>query len=341
MIKIAINGFGRIGRVVLRAALTSYADQVEVVAINTSGSMDASGWAHLLVYDSVYGRFGKKVEVGGENKEELGVLKIEGKNYPILGEKEPGKIPWLKYEPDVVLESTGVFHTQKDCQAHLKAGAKKIIISAPAKDETPVYLIGVNADRYKGEKIVSNGSCTTNCVAPVVRVISENFSLSKAVVSTIHAYTSSQELVDGSSDDLRRSRAAAVNIVPTKTGAADAVAKVIPQVEGKFDGFAFRVPVVDGSLCDFTFVLDQAVTQSRINQAFDHASIDPSYKGVLGVTKEPLVSTDIIGTKFSAIVDLSMTRVVDKNLVKVAAWYDNEWAYACRMIELAALISKA
>ena len=340
MIKIAINGFGRIGRVAFRAALTNYADQIEVVAINTSGSMEASGWDHLLTYDSVYGRFEKEVEVGHGNREELGVLKIEGKNYPILGEETPGKIPWSKYAPDVVLESTGVFRTQKDCQAHLKAGGKKIIISAPAKDETPVYLIGVNADSYKGEKIISNGSCTTNCVAPVTRVIDENFALSKAVVSTIHAYTSSQELVDGSSDDLRRSRAAAVNIVPTKTGAADAVAKVLPQMEGKFDGFAFRVPVVDGSLCDFTFVLDQAVTEARINQAFDHASIDPSYQGVLAVTKEPLVSTDIIGTKFSAIVDLSMTRVVDKNLVKVAAWYDNEWAYACRMIELAALISR-
>lgn len=340
MVKIGINGFGRIGRTTFRLALTSYADQVEVVAINTSGSMDAAGWAHLLSYDSVYGRFDKKVEVDKGEGEELGVLRIEGNSFPLLTQTNPAKIPWSKYEADIVLECTGVFRLQKEAQKHLKAGTKKVIISAPTKDDTPVYLIGVNSEQYKGEKVISNGSCTTNCVAPVVKVIKENFSLSKAFVSTIHAYTSSQELVDGSSDDLRRGRAAAVNIVPTGTGAAIATSKAVTGLKDKFDGLAFRVPVVCGSLCDFTFVLDQAVTAIKVNQAFDRASGDPRYRGVLEVTSSPLVSTDIVGTTASAIVDLALTCVVDGNLIKVVAWYDNEWAYCCRLVELAVVVGQ-
>jgi len=340
MVKVGINGFGRIGRATFRAALGPYVDRVEVVAINTSGSMDAAGWAHLLGFDSVYGRFEKKVEVDKGGAGELGVLRIEGNSFPLLGQKNPARIPWQKYGAEVVLECTGVFRSSRDSRGHLKAGAKKVVISAPTKDDTPVYLIGVNADRYKGEKIVSNGSCTTNCVAPVVRVIKENFSLSKAFVSTIHAYTSTQELVDGSNPDLRRARAAAVNIIPTGTGAAIATCKAVSGIKDKFDGVAFRVPVVDGSLCDFTFVLDQVVTVKRVNRVFDKASGDPRYQGVLEVATLPLVSTDIIGTSASAIVDLSFTRVVDGNLVKVIAWYDNEWAYVCRLIELAAQIGQ-
>jgi len=340
MIKIGINGFGRIGRAAFRAALTSYADKIEVVALNTSGSVRASSWAHLLAFDSVYGRFGKKVEVDKGQKGELGVFRIEGNSFPVLGQRNPAKIPWQKYGAEVVLEATGVFRLKKEAQKHLKGGAKKVIISAPTKDETPVYLMGVNSSFYKGEKIISNGSCTTNCVAPVVKVIKENFKFSKAFVSTIHAYTSSQELVDGSSKDLRRARAAAINIVPTGTGAAIATSKAVSGLKGRFDGLAFRVPVVCGSLCDFTFILDQTVTDKKINQAFDKASSDPRYQGILAITKEPLVSTDIIGSSFSAIVDFSFTRVIDGNLVKLLAWYDNEWAYCCRLLELAALIGQ-
>lgn len=331
MIKVAINGFGRIGRVAFRVALERYSDQVEVVAVNTSGSIDAAGWAHLLKYDTVYGKFPGEVQSDKEN------LIVNGKKYPILTERNPAKIPWKQYAPDVILECTGVFRTSKEAQGHLKGGAKRVIISAPARDATPTYLIGVNADRYKGE-IVSNASCTTNCIAPIAKIIMENFKVVKAEMTTIHAYTADQELVDGSHRDLRRGRAAAQNIIPTTTGAAEALMKVLPNLKGRFGALAIRVPVACGSLVDFTFVLDQTVRPKRVNQVLEQAA-GGDYQGIVEVIEEPIVSSDIIGSSASAIVDLSLTQVIDGNLVKIIAWYDNEWGYACRLVELAILVS--
>lgn len=340
MVKVAINGFGRIGRVAFRAALEKYKDQVEVVAINTSGSMDINGWAHLLKYDTVYGNFKGKIGVMGESKGELGKLLIGGRSYPVLGEKDPLKIPWEKYGVEVVLECTGVFRKSVDVQAHIKAGAKKVIMSAPAKDDTPTYIIGVNVDQYKGEKIISNASCTTNCIAPIAKIMRDNFNVVKASMTTIHAYTADQELVDGSHKDLRRARSAAQNIIPTTTGAADAMAKVLPSLKGKFDGFAIRVPVACGSLADFSFVLDKSVRVEKINQVFEAASGDSRYQGIVAVTKDPIVSSDVVENSASAVVDLALTKVIDGNLVKIIAWYDNEWGYSCRLVEMANIISQ-
>ncbi len=334
MVKIAINGFGRIGRVTFRAALEKYADRVEIAAINTSGSMDISGWAQLLKYDSIYGKFGEEVGVKKGEKGEIGRFVIGGQEYPILAEKKPDKIPWKKYDVEVVLECTGVFRTSKEAEGHLKGGAKKVIISAPTKDQTPTFLVGVNDDKYKGE-VISNASCTTNCIAPVAKIMMENFKVVSAMMTTIHAYTADQELVDGSHKDLRRARAAGLNIIPTTTGASEALSQVLPGFKGKFEGLAIRVPVACGSMSDFTFVLDQTVRAERINNVFEQASGREEYQGIIEVTKDPIVSTDIIKNSASAIIDLSLTRVTGGNLVKVVAWYDNEWAYSCRLIELA------
>lgn len=331
MIKIAINGFGRIGRVVFRAALERYSKQVKVVAINTSGSMEVAGWAHLLKYDTVYGKFPKTVKSDTDN------LIVEGKKYPVLAQREPAKIPWDQYGVDVVLESTGVFRTTKECEGHLTAGAKKVIISAPAKDDTPTYLVGVNAQHYRGEKIISNGSCTTNCIVPIVQIMKENFKVVKVAMTTIHAYTADQELVDGSHQDLRRARAAGQNIVPTSTGASEALVRVLPDFEGKFAGLAIRVPVVCGSLADFSFLLDQTVRVKQVNRVLDQAGAG-AYGGIVEVTSDPVVSSDVIGCPASAWVDLSLTGVLNGNLVKIIAWYDNEWGYACRLVELAVLM---
>lgn len=342
MIKVAINGFGRIGRVAFRAALERYGDKIEVVAINTSGSMDIAGWAHLLKYDTVYGKLQRELGQTTDNKgqrDEIGTLIIDGKKIPVLAQKEPGKIPWGQYKPDVVLEATGVFLTSKDCQGHLTAGAKKVIISAPAKDDTPTYLVGVNADRYQGEKIISNASCTTNCIAPIAKLMQENFHTNIGIMTTIHAYTADQELVDGSHKDLRRARAAASNIIPTTTGAAEALVRVLPDFQGKFNGLAIRVPVACGSLADFTFVLDHNARVERVNRILDQASAG-QYQGIIEVTNEPLVSSDVIGSSASALVDLNLTSVTAGNLVKIVAWYDNEWGYACRLVELADLVGQ-
>ncbi len=340
MIKIAISGFGRIGRVALRAILERYTDKVEVVAVNTSGSMDIYGWAHLLKYDSIYGKIEKEVKVKDPypKTKEIGRFLIGKLEIPVLAQRDPGKIPWKDYGVDIVLECTGVFRTSKDCQGHLLQGAKKVIISAPAKDETPIYLIGVNADSYKGEEIISNASCTTNCIAPIAKIMAENFKVVSATMTTIHAYTADQELVDGSHKDLRRARAASLNIIPTTTGASESLVKVLPLFKGKFEAFSIRVPVGCGSLADFTFVLDQTIKAERVNRVFDQASEEERYRGILEVTKEPLVSSDIIKNSSSAIVDLSLTKVVLGNLVKIVSWYDNEWGYSCRLVELAILV---
>jgi len=336
MIRVAINGFGRIGRIAFRVARTHYKKKVKVVAINTSGSMDIQGWAHMLKHDSVYGRFKENFKVETKKKgDKIGAFVFGKEKIPILAQRDPAKIPWDKYKVDVVIEATGVFTKGVDAKKHVLAGAQKVVISAPSED-TPSFVIGVNEDKYRGT-VINNASCTTNCVAPVTKIIWENFGIEKAMMSTIHAYTSSQELVDGSSKSLRRARAAAINIVPTTTGAARATVRVIPEIAGLFDGLAYRVPVACGSVSDFVFLVTKTTTVDEVNQVFKKAARG-KYKGIVEVTEEPLVSTDILGTRVSAIVDLNLTRVVDHDLVKVVAWYDNEWGYCCRLIEEVILV---
>jgi glyceraldehyde 3-phosphate dehydrogenase len=341
MIKLAINGFGRIGRIVFRQALLDFADEIDVVAINTSGSMDPEGWATLLKYDSTYRTFPKEIKVSEpQGSRETGSLLVDGKLYPLLAEKDPVKLPWFVYQPDVVIESTGVFRKASDAEKHLTAGADKVIISAPPKgDGAPIYLMGINEGKYKGEKIISNGSCTTNCVAPIVKLIRDKFGIEQAALTTIHAYTSDQELIDGSHKDLHRARAAALNIIPTETGAADSVVALFPDLKGKFAGSSIRVPVACGSYSDLTFKINQKTTIDELNSLFLKAA-NKSLKGILGVTTEPLVSGDIIGNPLSCLVDLCMTTVVADDFIEVGAWYDNEWAYSRRLLEEAIYIAK-
>ncbi|OGM69667.1 type I glyceraldehyde-3-phosphate dehydrogenase [Candidatus Woesebacteria bacterium RIFCSPLOWO2_01_FULL_44_14] len=331
---VGINGFGRIGRIAFRIALTKHADQIEFGAINTSGSMDTAGWAHLTNYDTVYRKFEKEIKSEEvDAPPQIGNLLVEGKEIPVLAEREPEKIPWSKYGVDVVIESTGRFTTEEDAQKHALGGAKRVVISAPTKGgNVGTYIIGVN-EADKSAQVISNSSCTTNCVAPVAAVIHAKFGIEKAAITTAHGYTDDQNLHDNSHKDLRRARAAAQNIVPTTTGAAISTTETIPELVGLFDGRALRVPVITGSITDFAFVVRKQVTVEEINQAFVEASNNSLYKGVLAVSDEPLVSSDIIGRSESAIVDLGLTQVVAGNLVKVFAWYDNEWGYANRLVE--------
>ncbi len=329
MINVAINGFGRIGRLALRVALKKYKEKMKIVAINTSGNMDTAGWAHLFEYDSTYRKYDGKVETRGDN------LIVDGIKIPFLAELNPKKLPWGKLGVDLVLECTGQFRKAEDANDHLAAGAKKVLVSAPPKGgNIGIYIMGINANKKGNDKVFSNASCTTNCVVPVAKVISQEFGVIKAGMTTIHAYTSDQRLLDNSHKDLRRARSAAVNIVPTSTGAADAVGAVLPELAGIFDGMAIRVPVVTGSLTDFTFLVKRKVTVEAVNQALIKAS-KTYLKGILGVTDKPMVSGDIIGCEYSSLVDLEMTRVIDGDLVKILSWYDNEWGYVLRMLELA------
>lgn len=339
MVKTAINGFGRIGRLAFRVALQNYSDQIEIVAINTSGSLDVAGWAHLLRYDSVYGKFGKQIQIenSGGVEPEIGAMIIDGRRYPILAQREPSRIPWNKYGANVIIESTGVFTSKEGAKQHFIGGAKKVVISAPAKDDSVgTYVLGAN--EYKGDhNIISNASCTTNCVAPVAAILQAKIGVKKAMLSTIHGITAEQNVVDGSppgghSADLRRARAFQ-NIIPTTTGAAIAATKAVPELAGLFDGVAIRVHVLAGSIIDFTFVTARTTTVEEVNNIFKEAAQDPRWKGIVATTDEPLVSSDIIGRTESAIVDLNLTRVVDGDLVKVMAWYDNEWGYATRLVE--------
>lgn len=337
-IKVGINGFGRIGRQTFKVALEH--PEVEVVGVNDL--IPTSVLAHLLKYDSVYGRYHHKVEFDETN------IIVDGKKYPVSAEKDPTMLPWGKLGADVVIESTGRFTDSEKAGAHLKAGAKKVIISAPAKDEgvTPTIVLGVNQDTYTGQNIISNASCTTNCIAPVLAVMQETFGVEKAFMSTIHSYTAEQNLVDGpppggKSNDLRRARAAALNIIPTTTGAAISATQAIPSLKGKFDGVSFRVPTPVGSLSDFTMLLKKNTTKEEINQAFIDASKTDRFKGILEVTDEPIVLSDIVGNPASSIVDLALTQVVDGNFVKVVAWYDNEFGYSHRLVEEAIMVGKS
>lgn len=347
-IKVGINGFGRIGRLAFRVGTLKHANEIEFAAINTSGSMPTSGWAHLVNYDTTYRKFEKEVTFEELKKPEevtdadplIGNLIIENKKIPVLAQKDPVKIPWSKYNVDVVIESTGKFTTEEDVKKHAQAGAKRVVISAPAKGgNVGTYIIGVN--EFKGDAtVLSNSSCTTNCVAPVAAVIHSKFGIEKAAITTAHGYTDDQNLHDNSHKDLRRARAAAANIVPTSTGAAISTTETIPELKGLFDGRALRVPVLTGSITDFAFVTKRDVTVDEVNEAFKEAAENPIYKGILGVTNEPLVSSDIIGRTESSIVDLALTQVIGGNLVKVFAWYDNEWGYTNRLVEQVIRVGK-
>ena len=325
MIRVAINGFGRIGRMVFRAG---YKDpEIDFVAINDL--TDTRTLAHLLKYDSVHGRFDGEVGFT-ENS-----LIINGKEIKVFAERDPEKLPWRELNVDVVVESTGFFTKRELAAKHLSAGAKKVLISAPSPDADITIVKGVNEHVYDKEKhhVISNASCTTNCLAPIVKVLNDNFSVVHGFMTTIHAYTSNQKIVDGPHHDLRRARHAAINLVPTTTGATKAVELVIPELRGRLRGMAIRAPVADGSIVIFDCKIGKQVSVEEVNNLFKNVS-KYHLKGVLDYTEEPVVSTDIIGNPHSTIFDASLTKVIDGNLVQVVGWYDNEWGYSCRMIDI-------
>jgi glyceraldehyde 3-phosphate dehydrogenase len=339
-LRIGINGFGRIGTVALRAILSEKYD-VEVAAINTKGDLRMEAYVNQFKFDSVYGRMAMKVgwsepQKGGE----IGRLDVGENSIPLLGEADPTKIKWGEYGVEAVLECTGAF-TDMKAAGHLRAGVKKVVISAPAKDpKIPVYVLGVNEKRYKGETVVSNGSCTTNCVAPIVKLIDEKVGFQEGVLTTVHAYTTNQNIVDGSGKDPRRARAAAINIVPTLTGAAEAVIACYPEAKGRFAGTAIRVPVICGSYSDLTFKMVRKTNIDEINTIFEEASVSPELVGKLKVSYEPLVSSDIIGNNASCVIDTMMTKVIADDMISIGAWYDNEYGYSCRLVEMAIFICK-
>lgn len=334
-IRLGINGFGRIGRQAFKLALEN--DEIEVVGINDLTSPETL--AYLLRYDSNYGKYHKEVRFDETH------LIVDGNKYEVFAEKEPEMLPWGKLKTDVVIESTGRFTDSEKASAHLKAGAKKVIISAPAKDEgiTPTIILGVDEKDYTGQPIISNASCTTNCIAPVIEILHLKFGIEKAMMTTIHSYTAEQNLIDGpppglKSTDFRRARAAAVNIIPTSTGAAISATQAIPELKGVFHGLSMRVPTPVGSLSDFVILLKKDVTIEDVNNAFIQASNSPEYSRFIETTTEPIVSRDIVGNPHSAIVDLSLTQVMDGNFIKVVAWYDNEFGYSNRLVEEVILV---
>lgn len=330
-VNVAINGFGRIGRAVFKLCLRQ--KNINVVAINDL--TDPATLAFLLMYDSCYGRYEKKV---GSTKD---AIVIEGKKYPILSQKDPAVLPWKAMNVDIVIESSGIFTDKEKAGLHIKAGAKKVIITAPAKGNIKTIVMGVNENIIKkSDKILSNASCTTNCLAPVTDVVRRNFGIKKAIMTTIHSYTADQRLVDGPHKDLRRARAAALNIVPTTTGAAIATTQVIPQLKGKFDGTSIRVPTPVGSLCDIVYITNKNVDPKKVNDIFKKESRSAKLKNILVATEDPIVSTDIVGNPASSIVDLALTKVIEGNLLEVVAWYDNEWGYSNRVVDLVEYMNK-
>ncbi len=340
--KVAINGFGRIGRAFMRVAQAH--GELEVVAINDLGN--AENLAYLLKYDSVYGRAPFPVEASEHS------LIVGGKDIPVYAEADPGKLPWAKLGVDIVIESTGFFTSFEKAKVHLDAGAKRVVITAPVKDEAPegiagaTVLVGINDDKFEGSVITSNASCTTNAASPLMQILDETLGVEKAVLSTTHGYTASQNLVDGPvkrakyKDDFRDGRAGAHNIVPSSTGAAVAVAKAIPSLVGKFDGISLRVPVIAGSIADVTFISKKNTSVEEVNTILKKAAANERWKPVFSVTEEPLVSSDIVGSAHASIADLSLTRVIDGNLVKVLAWYDNEMGYTHALVEHVLRLSK-
>lgn len=342
MARVAINGFGRIGRQSFKAILDRYPQDLEVVAINDL--TDNATLAHLLRHDSTYGPFDGEVSAT-EDKISVTFYDEEGDEHHLdihaLAEKDPTKLPWRDLDIDIVIESTGRFTDADKARAHIQAGAKKVIITAPAKGEDLTICLGVNEDRYDPEvhHIISNASCTTNCLAPVAKVLNDRFGIRRGLMTTIHAYTMDQNLQDNVHKDLRRARAAGTNMVPTTTGAAKAVALVIPELKGKFDGFAVRVPTATVSMVDFVVQLERGASVDAINKAFREASETEEMEGILGVSDEPLVSSDFIGTTYSSVVDLALTMSMGDDFFKVVSWYDNEWGYSVRIADLTAFVA--
>ena len=327
--RVGINGFGRIGRNFFRAALEQGAD-IEIVAVNDL--TDNKTLAHLLKYDSITGRFQGEVSYDDEG------IVVDGKHIKVLAQRNPADLPWGELGVEVVVESTGFFTDGEKAKAHIEAGAKKVVISAPAKNVDGTFVMGVNEDKYDGAtmNIVSNASCTTNCLAPLAKVLEENFGIERGIMTTIHSYTGDQRVLDAPHKDLRRARAAALNMIPTKTGAAQAVALVLPELEGKFDGLAVRVPTPTGSLTDLTFIAKKEVSVEAVKAAVK-AAAEGELKGVLKYTEDPIVSTDIVGDPHTSIFDATETKVIG-NLVKVLSWYDNEWGYSNALVRLTALV---
>jgi glyceraldehyde 3-phosphate dehydrogenase len=338
-LRLAINGFGRIGRCFLRSALKDkeFMEMIDIVAINDMA--DAKTLAHLFKYDSVFGRFDGTVIVKDEDS-----LRVDGLDIGVMSEKEPSKLPWRDMTVDLVLESSGKFNDAKEAEKHITvAGAKRVIISAPAKGPDTTIVLGVNEDDFDNKKhhIISMASCTTNCLAPVAKVINDRFGIEKGYMTTTHAFTNDQSLLDFPHKDLRRARSATMSIIPTTTGAAKAIGSIIPELEGKIDGMALRVPVSSGSITDMVFTLKKEVTREEVNNALKRAS-EANFKGVLEYTEEPIVSADIVGNPHSSIVDGLSTMVLGNknNVVKILSWYDNEWGFACRLVSLIKFIAK-
>jgi glyceraldehyde 3-phosphate dehydrogenase len=336
-----INGFGRIGRTAFRVWWQYHRDELDLKVINTSGSMDIEAWVHLLKYDSNYGLLNETISSQRTHSTKevteadpvLGSITIGGRSITVTAQRDPAKIPWANFGVNTVIESTGAFTTKDKASAHLQAGAKLVIISAPPKGEgINTGILGVNELDPNGQ-VVSNASCTTNCVGPVAQVMHQVFGVKKAMLTTIHSYTDDQNLHDNSHKDLRRARAAAQNIVPTSTGAAISVTEVVPELKGLFDGLSMRVPTPVGSLSDMVFLVSRPTTIEEVNAAFVAASQEAKWQGILTVTNEEIVSSDIVGRRESSIVDLSLTNVVDGDLVKVISWYDNEYGYCNRLVE--------
>ena len=334
-VKVGINGFGRIGRQVYKAIYENHSDVLDVEAINDL--MDVETNAHLLKYDSTYGRFPGEVEARD------GDIYVDGELLKSYAERDPAKLPWGELGVDIVLECTGIFRDRPRAALHLDAGAKKVLLSAPGKGVDATFVMGVNEDEYdpQAHHVISNASCTTNCLAPVAKVVEDRFGIKRALMSTIHAYTNGQQILDMAYKDLRRARSAGVNIIPTTTGAAKAVSLVIPQLEGRFDGMAFRVPVVTVSVVDLTAELETDTTVEELNGALKAAANGGGWMGkVLDYTEEPLVSTDFIGSPYSSTVDGLATQLIGGNLVKIVTWYDNEWGYSMRLADLAAFVAE-
>ncbi|MEE8131901.1 MAG: type I glyceraldehyde-3-phosphate dehydrogenase [Candidatus Paceibacterota bacterium] len=331
MAKIAINGFGRIGRLFFRNAFNN--SDIEIVAINDLG--DVENLAYLLKYDTVYGRYEKEVK----GDKEKGILTVGDKEIKFFQQKDPTQLPWKDLGIDIVIESTGVFESFEKAKVHLDAGAKKVVLTAPAKDADgtlgKTVLMGINEGELQNINLSSNASCTTNAASPVIAVLSENPGIKKAILNTVHAYTATQTIVDSpvKGSDLRRGRAGAQNIIPSTTGAAKATTRVIKELEGKFDGIALRVPVINGSIADITFVSKKKTSVEEINDILRKAAESPQWKGILKTTEDPIVSSDIIGEPYGAIVDLKFTKVIDNDLVKVLSWYDNEWGYVETLVK--------
>ena len=331
--RIGINGFGRIGRQVLRAILERHPDTLSVAAVNDL--TDAKTNAHLFKYDSTYGRYPGRVEADGDS------MNVDGNQIAVVAERDPAKIPWSDFGVDIVVESTGVFTDASKAVGHLQGGAKKVVISAPASGEDMTIVLGVNDDRYdpKRHNIISNASCTTNCVAPMVKVLHDNFTVERGLMTTIHSYTNDQRILDQAHKDLRRARSAAINIIPTSTGAARACGLVIPDLQGKVHGMAMRVPTPTGSATDLVVDLGRKVSVEEVNQAFKEAAMEP-LKDILEYTEEPIVSSDIVSNPHSVILDGLSTMAMDGTMVKVLGWYDNEWGYSCRTADLIAFMAE-